>query len=388
MKIKKYEFALFGTLFISLLLVGLYTFSLLDKLYTQHNKFGEILTSLQLRNNEISNLSSQRFKLINFDHIVKSVNDFESGLTLLENSLVKSESSNEIIENIEKLKKEFYRITDVVEDFKSYNSSIINSIYYLYDLRDRIVRENNSSLVVEKLIGNTLFMMMQSSMKLKIDAKIYKEIEKLERENLKNHHELISTFIDNSRDVLEFSIQFEYSIKSLENNQISKILSNLLRLFDRRCNSIHKNIKAIIYALLTIIFFISIFVYIRNRDRTKSSLQCDGLKHLIGDEYDELSILNSKGEVIYSNRDDISIGTFVRELNPKIYGKDALKLEEIVEHGGDWSGEILSKDRDELMKYEKIDVKSIIKDGDRNPTGFIIIKRDITKDRFKKRENS
>ena len=104
---------------------------------------------------------SGKVHYINYDAITKDEKHFASTLNELQKLTISQNYSTEFTKLIEKIHPAFNQDKDLLEYHKSVNSVTLNSMHYLFDLRETINSSFKDSIEEKKNIDEMLFLLMQ-----------------------------------------------------------------------------------------------------------------------------------------------------------------------------------------------------------------------------------
>jgi len=106
----------------------------------QFSKQSTYITHLKLLDKDFNYFISKRGIITNYDIINDKINNFYTTLNYLKNNLNTNYISNnqKYIKELNKIEKDFQIKVNLIEHIKSYNSLILNSLYYLHDLKKRL----------------------------------------------------------------------------------------------------------------------------------------------------------------------------------------------------------------------------------------------------------
>ena len=104
-----------------------------------YNNYRDNIETLKILDKEFDNFMLQKLSFINYDIITTQMNDFETVLSSLEAGGLTKEFGNGIKEGLAQIRDQFNKKREPIENFKSSNSTIINSIHYIFDLRKTLL---------------------------------------------------------------------------------------------------------------------------------------------------------------------------------------------------------------------------------------------------------
>ena len=139
MKFTKKSLFIYLLVFNLLILFGLFTYLFKIENHIKHyNTYKKNISNLILIEREFKHFFLLKDQFINFDTIVNETKEFESNLNALYSSNLEKDFGSDIIKELNLTKSTYEKKLLLIEDYKSIQASILNSLHYLLDLNKTI----------------------------------------------------------------------------------------------------------------------------------------------------------------------------------------------------------------------------------------------------------
>ena len=122
--------------------------------YTNYTKS---MKKLYIYNQEINNIFMSSYRYMDNDKITKTMRQFEMTLKVLDEVQFEQKFSIDVMDRFNTLKLSYQNTTNLIESFKTFNSRIISSIDYLYELESDFDSSNDKNLQIKELLENILY---------------------------------------------------------------------------------------------------------------------------------------------------------------------------------------------------------------------------------------
>ena len=215
----------------------------------------------------------------------------------------------------------------LLEQFKTLNSRVINSIHYLYDLRKTIEEKHVQDKHKQELLDHIFFTIGKILMDLPYDKKRLK----LDMEHLKNYqheHQVFNYFYQHSR---QFLSDIEQIKKILHDNKEIKLFNAIdhvvvhLQKYYKNNRNEHKLITFSFFVFAFLILVILVFNYRRVQQTTR---ELQAFRYAIENSDNAIVITNKEREIQYVNEAfEMHSGYKKEEVlgeNPRILKSDLL----------------------------------------------------------------
>ena len=384
----KNTFNLLLTFFtIIIFIMFIYLYSLFNSL-KNYNSYKKSFNSLIYIDQSLNTFLDKKDKFVNFDLPMNNINNFGKTLDLLLQKNLKKEFGDDFYESVIGMSSAYEKKVELIERFKSRQSTNLNSIHYIYELNQEFIKSNKVKDELKILINSTLFMLMQNFIDLN-DNKTYilKNIKLIKKKNKKLDLRSLEFLYIHLEKILE---NIDYMKKI---NIDAKSLNIKLKLEKINTQLINKHEEQLFYQILiSLFFFISIIVvtfmiYKENRKSSKIKNELFAFKYAVEKSDNSVVLTDANRNILYVNDNFEKKTGFLKSeiegLNPRVLGSKQTtdethkELNEKLDAGEKWEGELINKRKDGTLFYEKASILPIIIDNElRN---YLAIKLDITK---------
>jgi len=384
----KNTFNLLLTFFtIIIFIMFFYLYSLFNSL-KNYNSYKKSFNSLIYIDQSLNTFLDKKDKFVNFDLPMNNINNFGKTLDLLLQKNLKKEFGDDFYESVIGMSSAYEKKVELIERFKSRQSTNLNSIHYIYELNQEFIKSKKIKDELKILINSTLFMLMQNFIDLN-DNKTYilKNIKIIKKKNKKLDLRSLEFLYIHLEKILE---NIDYMKKI---NIDAKSLNIKLKLEKINTQLINKHEEQLFYQILiSLFFFISIIVvtfmiYRENRKSSKIKNELFAFKYAVEKSDNSVVLTDANRNILYVNDNFEKKTGFLKSeiegLNPRVLGSKQTtdethkELNEKLDAGEKWEGELINKRKDGTLFYEKASILPIIIDNElRN---YLAIKLDITK---------
>lgn len=344
------------------------------------------LQELRSINKEFNIFLNKRMNYFNYDKINKKVHKFEVILEELDKN--KIFAKKEVKKRLRNIKNSFSKKVEIIEEFKTFNSLLANSVHYLFELSSKLQKRYYFSPIGREV----------SNVTLSVTRNAFGEDVGVDK--IKKHYFLISDFKEKYElvddDLKIFLSHTNLMIKYLK--KIDKTYEKLNKLFlDKNINDLKsyliayldKNAKEqrnISYTLYFIVFVFLIFIIVIHTSNKRHKNELSKFKKAVEDSDNSIIITDENRNITYVNDSFEKItGYKKREVlgkNPKIFGSGLVErsiyddMNEKLNSGKRWEGELINKKKDGSIYYEQVSISPIF-EGERID-GYLAIKLDVT----------
>ena len=372
-----------------ILLISLFTYLYsVEKSINNFTHISNEITELKLLDQELNNFALSMNQFHNHDKINDKIDTFNNILTDLKDNLYKHYPNDKDIHlKLKKLTDEFHLKKDLIEHFKSLNSSLISGSHFLFDLQRNIAQNPTINAETKSLINESLFYIFRFTTSEYIDkAYVQKKLQEITSAAKKENNHLIDNFylqskimLDTLADLKELSTQIE---KSPLFNTITSLHTTLNKIYDSNL-FIQKAITALFFFSTIIILITLIIIHIRSIQNAKELLAFKyAMQHsdntivitdpqrnitFVNDVFEKTTgyslqeVLGENPRILKSNMQDDS---FYKEMNAKL------------DQGKKWEGEFINKRKDGTLFYEKASIVPVFLN--KKLISYLAIKLDIT----------
>ncbi len=328
------------------------------------------LSSLILSEKEFKNFFLQKDKFINFDKIVKETKKFEETLNSLNNSELNKNFGNNFLEKLEIINTAYNDKLILIEDYKSLQASILNSMHYILDLNKSLQINDNFDLSFKTEINNIMFLVLHNFIDINSDFKnIFSKIDTIQKINNKYSDDRIKYFAIHSKKLVNLIIEATELSKESEKVLLEEPIISASLLLDKIYNNyLHKQL------LIASLFFISsiaIMMILVKISFTTTRIKNELLAFKYAVEHSDNSIVltDANKKILYVNENfETNSGYLKDELlgeNPKILSSGLndestyKNLNQKLSNGERWEGEFVNKKKDGTLYYEKASIVPI-----------------------------
>jgi diguanylate cyclase (GGDEF)-like protein/PAS domain S-box-containing protein len=293
-----------------------------------------------------------------------------------------------IFRKAKRVEKKFLIKKEIIEDYKSYNALIANSVHYLFDLGTLLQNRYYFSPIGHKVgsvtldisqsvLGENIKLEKISNYAVKLDdlKKSYKLSDK-DLEAFITHTYLVLEYLKKLNDIYRVSHTLYLS------DTIEDLRRSLIAYFEK--SSAKQRVLSYILYFVVFVFLIAIIViYVADKrhknelSRFKKAVENSDNSIVITDENRNFTYVNDAFERITGYKKEEVLGK-----NPKILksGKtdDSVYIEmnKKLDSGEKWEGELINKRKDGSIYYEKVSISPIF--AENGIEGFLAIKLDVT----------
>ena len=118
-----------------------------------HSKIKKLI----ILDQQIENFFLKAYRYVDYDEISHVSKEFEENIVFLKKGKVKKEFDEHIYKDIENIESIYVQKLALLEHFKTYNARVVNSIYYLYDLRKTIDKMYVQDRKKQELLNQIFF---------------------------------------------------------------------------------------------------------------------------------------------------------------------------------------------------------------------------------------
>ncbi|WP_320034868.1 EAL domain-containing protein [Halarcobacter sp.] len=378
----------FKLLFFAFILSFIFIYLLkIEKTKESYNKYKNYIDTMIITNLKLDNFFSQREKFFNFDIIVKEISVFKDSLVSIDKKEIKNEFGIEIYNELYKIKDQFNKKEILIEKFKSFHASSLNSAHFIYDLNQFLLNDDSLDEELKLVINSTLFMIMQEFININHNEKaILNNLSKIEnytnevdKPQLKLMLSHVRNILKNVKKIVEIKnntekLNLDNKLKQLNNNLISRYNEKLF----------YQLIISIFFFIIILVSFIMIYLEHRKSQKVKKELAA--FKYAVENSDNSIILTDKEKNILYVN--DIFEKTTGYKKSEAFGSKPEIlksgetpqetynKLNKSLELGEKWEGEFVNKKKDGTLFYEKASIVPVFLDNE--IANFLAIKLDIT----------
>lgn len=374
---------------VTMLLVGLFLYLFkIENSIKDYNNYKNSIVELRFLDKDFTHFFLQKDKFINFDAIVNGTNKFDEILSDLKSSNLKKDFGRDFELKLNEIENLYIKKLELIEDYKSRQSSTLNSLHFIYDLNRTLQKDETVSSEFRLHLNDTIFTLIQSFIGINYDKKkISENIEYINTYALKTQNKKISLLFKHAEKILDLKIETSLiSKKSLSiplENSLQTIAIFLEKIYDRSL------FNQLIIALLFFIFSsIMMIVLVKIYFNTlKIQKELSAFKYAVQHSDNSVVLTDAKRNIIYVNENfENNSGYLKKDLignKPKVLSSGLTpeesydELNQKLNNGEKWEGEFINKRKDGSIFYEKASIVPIF--INKELVNYLAIKLDITK---------
>ena len=370
-------FLLLGILFLYLVKI--------DKEITNYNVYHHELERMRILNYKFDTFFFRAYRYIDYDETGSLEKEFEQRLRKLKERDVVSEFGSNVREKISSISQEYETKKRILEDFKSLNARVTNSIHFLYDLRRTLEKKLLQDVSTKMLIDNIFFSISQILMDMPYDAqRLKKELDMLEaccREEM-----MLVYFHQHSRQLLKDANGINRLREEVASIPIAESIDAVLEELSRQYNANRSTQKMIAFVLLLFAFVILALLIVSYRRIRKSTRELQAFRYAIEKSDNTIILTNPEREIVYVNEAFEEKSGYAKEevfgKNPNIMKSNLLdktfyeEMNRTLDRGEIWQGELINRRKDGRLLYEKASIIPVFIDGEL--VQYLAVKLDIT----------
>ena len=349
------------------------------------NEYKTYIAQMSLLNNKFNFITTDSLKVVNYDDINRDMKRFDELMTILTSSTYNDHSTTEIDNSLKELQEKYMKKSNLIEQFKTLNAEVANSINAIYDVRKKIRLYSYQDREKQELFEHIFFTIGQILMKIPYDKQVLlSDITNLKE--YQNQHKLLKyAYIHISHLV--------YGVNKLENivTKLNKL--RLIEIFVKIDKAVSQNYDiqkrsmdrvSIVFFILTVILLLMLGVIYNILQRNAKELLA--FRHAIGDSDNAIIITDTNRKIEYVNstfeentgyKSDEVIGKDPSILKSSLVDKAIYDdLNKTINSGNKWQGELINRRKDGSLLYEKVTITPLIMDD--KLVKYLAVKLDIT----------
>ncbi len=373
---------LFFVLVLSLLFVYLKSIDRDIQNYAAYQQKLQNMVSLDLT---LDNAFLKTFRYIDNDLIVETAQIFENDIHLVADGSFKEEFGQKSSDELLEIDKLFHQKLELIERFQSTNARATNAIHYLFDLRKTIEEKYPNDKSKHTLLDAIFFELGRVLMGIPLNATMLDE-DLIQVHSYSMDNKYFGYFYRQTKHFLEdaelINKQVSINQKIYLHEAIETLLLDLSQQYER---NIYKQ-KLIAMSFLLLAFLILIILFFNYRRVKQTSQELKAFRYAIENSDNAIVITDADRKIQYANEAfELHTGYKKEEVlgeNPNVLKSnlhsDAFyrELNETLDRGEKWQGEIINKRKDGSLLYEKASIVPIFLHGEL--VQYLAVKLDIT----------
>ena len=373
---------IFFALLLSLLFIYLQK---VDRDIKDYGSYYSKLEQFKSLDQDMDHVFLRAYRYVNYDEVVHISKEFEDSLDFLKKSDIGKDFGQNIYIKLDNIDYAYQKKAELLENFKTLNSRVTNSIHYLYDLRRTIDTNYEKNMNKQKVLDKVFFKIGQVLMDIPFD----KEELKIKVKQLKLYAGSDKQFNYFYRQTKQFLLDATAIKEKIDQSKHSKLsdrvddLSNQLIKYYEHNRYEQKMIAFSFFVLAFLILIILMFNYRRVRQTTR---ELRAFRYAIENSDNSIVITDKDRHIQYVNEAfELNTGYTKDEVigeNPNILKSDLLEpdfyreMNETLDRGEKWQGELINRCKDGALLYEKSSIVPVFLEGEL--VQYLAIKLNIT----------
>lgn len=373
-------------LFFALILLALlYYLNQVDKNIASFDHYFSKMEELRKLEERESHLFLKPYRFLNYDELVYLSSEFETILTSLKKDPYTKEISSSFHRELEKIESQHREKVELVERFKSLNTRVTHALHYMFDLRKSIKLQYAEETMKINVLDRILFKAGQIIMDIPFEHE-HMESDLKELDRFRDTDAKFNYFYRQTQMFLQDSKKIKQIIAKNNglflNRNISKSLKTM-SVYNKLNRFKHRVITFSFFAFAFLILFILVLNY-RQVQRTTRELKA--FRYAIENSDNSIIITDYERRIQYVNEAFEETSGYTKNevigQNPNILKSNRLskafydEMNQMIEHGKVWKGELINKRKDGKLLYEKSSIIPVAVDNE--IVEYVAIKLNIT----------
>ncbi len=379
------RFSLLLSFFFVVLLVLFFYLSKIDRDIEHYNTYRHELGQVRILNDRLDIFFHRAYRFIDYDAIEETEKNFETHLDVLDVRNVENEFGTDAGKLLHTIKREYEQKKMLLEDFKTLNARVTNSIHYLFDLRKTLEQKLLLSTDIKVLVDDIFFSITQLLMDMPFDkTHLTKQLDRLEK--CCSEESLLTYFLQHSRQLLCDSERMSVIKTNIDQIPLASSLEHLLGMLYKDYRQHRKEQKMIAVSLILFsIVILSLLIYSYRRVR-RNTRELEAFRFAIEKSDNAMVITNPQREIVYVNEAFEKKSGYSKDevvgRNPNFMKSGQMsdafyaELNATLERGDIWQGEIINRRKDGTLLYEKVSILPVSIEGEL--VQYLAVKLDIT----------
>ena len=352
------------------------------KNYTEYHQKLEKMVSL---NHQLNSFLLKAYHHIDYDEIMHVEEEFEKNLNFLQESDIEKEFSLHIYKDLKSIESTYMQKLDVLEHFKTLNARVTHSIHYLYDLRKTIHSQATEHRDQEEYLDQVFFSIGQNLMDIPLNkVQLAINLEKLSYYGKENKE--INYFYQHSKQFLSDMAAIKKNFSQNEKIELYTTIKHVLSHLETSYNLNRNHHKVVAFSLFFLAFLILVILIFNYRQVLRNTRELLAFRYAIENSDNSIVITDRDRRIEYVNDAfEEHTGYMKHEVigeNPNILKSNLMndtcykELNETLNSGNKWQGELINKRKDGTLLYEKVSIVPIVLEG--KLVQYLAVKLDIT----------
>ena len=372
--------------FFALVLVGLFVY--LEKIaidIRHYRSYQHKLHKMVVFEKDLENLFLQKFRYVDYDETERLFRACESELRYFKQSELSREFGERSYQELLDIQRLYRKKRDLIGRFQSANARATNAIHYLYDLRNTIKKKYPLDIEKNRVMDQFFFFFGKILMDLPPDRKLFeKSLAELEKES--SQHKLLYYFYSQTKQFMADVLLIQ---KIVDENRKIKVIEAIETLSADLLQQYERNLlqqKVITFSFFAMAFMILLLLFYQYWRMRRTSLELKAFRYAIENSDNSVVITDAQRHILYANeafeqhsgyKIDEVLGHNPNVLKSNMHSDTFYKeLNETLDRGEKWQGELINKRKDGSLLYEKASIVPIVVNGELEQ--YLAIKLDIT----------
>jgi len=373
-------------LFFALILYLLFFYLLkIDNNIRHYDNYRQELQKTGLLNHKIEMVFYQKYRYIDHDETSQILKAFDQCVETLKKSHLKEEFGQQRYQSFLKIEKDYQKRAYLLQKFESLNARLTNSIHTIFDLRKTIEKELHLQREQQEEVDEIFFLISKILMDMPYEKREFESLlAKLEvyQNRDKLFYYLYLHMQHFMKDIDAMKRVFQENKKIALMKEIQALINDLSRYY----NHIRNEQKMIALGFFFLAFIILLLLVMNYKKERKKQRELLAFKYAIENSDNVILITDVDRHIEFVNDAfEVHTGYSKEEVygkNPNILKSDLLseevykELNETLERGEKWQGELINRRKDGSLLYEKASIVPIFMDGEL--VQYLSIKLDVT----------
>jgi diguanylate cyclase (GGDEF)-like protein/PAS domain S-box-containing protein len=388
MNFSKKIFFIYVLIFNFLLIFGLFAYLFkIESHIKDYSTYNKKITNLIYIEKEFKHFFLKKDKFINFDNIVGQIKEFELNLNSLYTSSLEKDFGNVLIKKLKLVENAYNKKLPLIEDYKSVQSTTLNSMHYLLDLNKVITNDERYDIEFKKDVDNIVFLILHNFIDIRSSfEELLSKINTLEEKHILVENTKLKYFLIHSK---KFIYLLKQSINISEDSKkvlLDKPLENL----SFELEKVYKEYLEQ-QLIISILFFISCILIMSTLlkiylSTLKMKNELLAFKYAVEHSDNSIVLTDANKKILYVNENfETNSGYLKNDIlgkDPKVLSSGLSEkavytdLNKKLSEGKKWEGELINKKKDGTIFYEKASIVPIFVDD--KLENYLAIKLDVT----------
>lgn len=369
---------LFLSLFVTLLLLLVFYLNKIEQNAERYNIVHDTLVSMKLLDQRFNSYTKTITKVANFDDINRDIDKFSQAIDRLQKD---GGLGTDTIHGT------FQNKVEHLENYKSFNASLVAGSDFLFDLQRSISESPDISSHLKSILNESLFQILQFTHSNQINKElVLQKLQQIKHINKKEDNTIVNNFCAQAEVLIQTLTNLKKHAQEVQNSHLRGELNKLNKQQDAEfAGYLNKQRFIAIFFFIAALIGLAIFVFyykksLRNQKELvafkyavqhgdSSIILTDPQRHIVYvNEAFEKTTGYQFDEVIGANPNLLKSGLQPQTTYAEMYGQ--------LKKGQSWQGELINKKKDGTLFYEKASIIPVYLNN--TLINYLAIKQDIT----------